>query len=43
VPVVLEAQTRLLGAEHRGTLSSRNNLAIVLDRQGRYSETEGTA
>ena len=30
----------MLGREHPDTLASMNNLAIVLDRQGKYSETE---
>jgi tetratricopeptide (TPR) repeat protein len=31
---------KVLGQEHLSTLSSMNNLALVLDRQGRYTEAE---
>jgi len=37
---VLEICTRVLGAEHRDTLSPRDNLAAVLRGLGRTEETE---
>ena len=33
-------QKKVLGVEHPSTLTSMNNLALVLDRQGKYSEAE---
>ena len=37
---VLEIRTRVLGAEHPDTLTSRNNLAAVLRDLGRLEEAE---
>ena len=31
----------MLGRKHPSTLTSMNNLALVLDRQGKYEEAEG--
>ena len=31
---------KMLGKEHPSTLTSMNNLALVLSRQGRYEEAE---
>ena len=36
----LELREKALGAEHPDTLTSMNNLAIVLDMQGKYEEAE---
>jgi tetratricopeptide (TPR) repeat protein len=35
---VLTLRTKVLGAEHPDTLTSMNNLALVLDSQGNYDE-----
>ena len=35
---VLEAEERLRGPEHRGTLTAVNNLAFVLEDLGKFSE-----
>ena len=37
---VLHVQARVLGAEHPETLTSANNLVVVLARQGNHSEAE---
>jgi len=37
---VLEARCRVLGEEHPSTLTSRNNLALVLGDLGRLEEAE---
>jgi hypothetical protein len=37
---VLELYIQVLGAEHPSTLRSMNNLALVLDSQGKYAEAE---
>ncbi|CAG7977526.1 unnamed protein product [Penicillium salamii] len=36
----LEAQEKVLGREHPDTLTSVNNLGLVLDSQGKYEEAE---
>ena len=36
----LEIRERLLGREHRDTLTSVNNLGLVLESQGKYKEAE---
>jgi len=36
----LELMETVLGREHPDTLTSMNNLALVLDSQGKYSEAE---
>ncbi|XTI94662.1 hypothetical protein V2W45_965165 [Cenococcum geophilum] len=36
----LEAREVTLGAEHLNTLTSVNNLGLVLSRQGKYKEAE---
>jgi tetratricopeptide (TPR) repeat protein len=38
--MVLISLEKALGLEHPGTLTSVNNLGLVLDRQGRYEEAE---
>ncbi|MGW6467454.1 tetratricopeptide repeat protein, partial [Streptomyces rubiginosohelvolus] len=35
---VMDAESRVLGSEHRDTLSSRNNLANALDSLGQYQQ-----
>jgi tetratricopeptide (TPR) repeat protein len=37
---VLEIQEKVLGREHPDTLTSMNNLALVLDSQGKYEVAE---
>jgi tetratricopeptide (TPR) repeat protein len=39
----LATQVRVLGAEHRDTLTSQSNLAGILIREGRYGEAEKIA
>ena len=36
----LELREKVLGLEHPSTLDSMNNLALVLDSQGKYEEAE---
>ena len=36
----LELHTKVLGAEHPGTLTSMNDLMLVLYSQGKYEEDE---
>ncbi|CUS09276.1 unnamed protein product [Tuber aestivum] len=37
---VLEGREKILGPDHPNTLTSVNNLAIVLKSQGKYDESE---
>ncbi|KAH8691011.1 hypothetical protein GQ44DRAFT_636626, partial [Phaeosphaeriaceae sp. PMI808] len=37
---VLRGREKVLGPEHPSTLTSMNNLALVLDSQGKYEEAE---
>ena len=37
---VLDLRTEVLGAKHPSTLTSMNNLALVLRSQGKYEEAE---
>jgi hypothetical protein len=36
----LELQRKMLGREHPSTLTSMNNLAVVLSEQDKYEEAE---
>ena len=36
----LATREKVLGREHPDTLTSMNNLALVLNRQGKYEEAE---
>ncbi|KAK3166744.1 hypothetical protein OEA41_009869 [Lepraria neglecta] len=38
---ILEQKTCILGGQHPSTLTSMNNLALVLGSQGKYEEAEG--
>ena len=37
---MLELKETVLGCEHSDTLSSMNNLTLVLNSQGRYAEAK---
>jgi hypothetical protein len=39
----LELREKVLGREHPSTLASMNNLALVLDCQGKYEEASSTS
>ena len=38
--MVLEHREKLLGPKHPDTLTSINNLGLILDQQGKYKEAE---